>query len=59
VWPGILAEATGLDLTVGPAHAGAAGAALLAAAGASHAAGETREQEALMRRMHPRDHSNP
>ncbi len=44
VWPGILAAATGLDLTVGPAHAGAAGAALLAAAGASHAADETREQ---------------
>lgn len=41
VWPGILAAATGLDLTVGSAHAGAVGAALLAAAGA----GSTKEAE--------------
>ncbi len=34
VWPGIIAEITGLDLSVGSAHAGAKGAAMLAAAGA-------------------------
>ena len=34
VWPGIVASITGLDLTVGTAHAGAAGAALLARRGA-------------------------
>ncbi len=34
VWPGIIAGMTGLDLSVGSAHAGAKGAALLAAAGA-------------------------
>ncbi len=34
VWPGIIAEITGLDLSLGSAHAGAAGAALLAGAGA-------------------------
>ncbi len=32
VWPGIIAGITGLDLSVGSAHAGAKGAALLAAA---------------------------
>jgi sugar (pentulose or hexulose) kinase len=34
VWPGILAEITGLNLSVGSAHAGAKGAAMLAAEGA-------------------------
>lgn len=34
VWPGILAETTGLDLTVGSAHSGATGAAILAGIGA-------------------------
>jgi len=33
VWPGILAELSGLKLTVGSAHAGAVGAALLAGEG--------------------------
>jgi sugar (pentulose or hexulose) kinase len=36
VWPGIVAESTGLELTVGTAHAGAAGAALLARWGAEN-----------------------
>ena len=36
VWPGIVAEITGLELTVGTAHAGAAGAALLARRGAEN-----------------------
>jgi sugar (pentulose or hexulose) kinase/predicted TIM-barrel fold metal-dependent hydrolase len=34
VWPGIVAAITGLDLSVGTTHAGAAGAALLARLGA-------------------------
>ena len=33
VWPAIIAGETGLDLTVGPSHAGARGAAMLAALG--------------------------
>ncbi|MEN8255593.1 MAG: FGGY family carbohydrate kinase [Verrucomicrobiota bacterium] len=34
VWPGIVAETTGLELTIGSAHAGARGAAMLAGIGA-------------------------
>ncbi len=39
VWPGIIAEITGLDLTVGSAHAGATGAAMLARADAGRSDG--------------------
>lgn len=35
IWPEIIADITGLDLTVGSAHAGAKGAALLAEAGSA------------------------
>lgn len=34
VWPGIIADTTGLDLSVGTSHAGAMGAAILAGIGA-------------------------
>jgi sugar (pentulose or hexulose) kinase len=36
VWPSIIAEITGLELSVGSAHAGAQGAALLAGIGAKN-----------------------
>lgn len=42
VWPGIIRDITGLDLTVGSAYAGATGAALLALEGADRSVGSDR-----------------
>lgn len=39
VWPGIIADITGLELVVGSPHAGATGAAMLAATGAGISSG--------------------
>ena len=43
IWPTIIADETGLDLTVGPAHAGAKGAAMLAGAGCTLLQDQTTE----------------